>query len=176
MTQGQTRSGRRALALAPVVPAPRAPRAPYVSFCGHCGDRPEPSDTPSLRSRVCAACGFGVLLECAADVAPAPGQAFLVLDSSMSVCAVSSGAESLLATRETEAINRHITELLVPADAETDTRHNLAVAITWAARGTEGTHRVFVRPANTFGVRLGARIAGCGPPQAALLVFESPRR
>ena len=172
MTQGQTRSGRRALALAPVVPAPRAPRAPYVSFCGHCGDRPEPSDTPSLRSRVCAACGFGVLLECAAAVAPAPGQAFLVLDSSMSVCAVSSGAESLLATRETEAINRHITELLGPADAESQSASNLAVAVTWAARGDGQTRRVVVRPANTFGVRLTARIVSCGPPRAALIVFD----
>jgi hypothetical protein len=29
-----------------------------------------------------------------------------------------------------------------------------------------------VRPANTFGVRLTARIDSCGPPTAALIVFD----
>jgi hypothetical protein len=105
-------------------------------------------------------------------VAPNAGDAFLVLDSSLAVCAVSDAAESLLVTQETEAVNRHITELLVPADAEAQGRENLAVAVTWAARGDSGTRRVTVRPASTFGVRLSARIASCGPPRAALLVFD----
>ena len=35
----------------------------------------------------------------------------------------------------------------------------------------------FVRPWNTFGVRLRARIAPCGPPRAALVVLDpSPAR
>ena len=33
---------------------------------------------------------------------------------------------------------------------------------------------VTVRPWNTFGVRMRARIAPCGPPRAALLVLEDP--
>jgi hypothetical protein len=33
-----------------------------------------------------------------------------------------------------------------------------------------------VRPWNTFGVRLQARIAPCGPPRAALIVLGTPRR
>ncbi len=96
----------------------------------------------------------------------------MVVDNTMSVCAVSGAAETLLATTETDAVNRHVTELLVPADAETQGPENLAVAVTWAARGDEGAHSVTVRPSNTFGVRLRARIAPCGPPRAALLVFE----
>jgi hypothetical protein len=100
------------------------------------------------------------------------GDAFMVLDGTLSVCAVSAEAEVLLATRETDAVNRHITELLVPADAEAQGPANLAVAVTWAARGDEGTQTVTVRPANTFGVRLTARIANCGPPTAALVVFD----
>lgn len=172
MVQGHNRGGRRALALVP----PPAPSAPSVSFCSHCGHRPEPADGPVPHSRVCRECGFGLLLECAADVAPAPDQAFLVLDSSMSVCAVSAAAEELLATRETDAINRHVTELIVPADAEAAPPENLAVAVTWAARGDGGARKVVVRPANTFGVRMTTRIAGCGSPPAALLVFEAPLR
>jgi hypothetical protein len=69
-------------------------------------------------------------------------------------------------------VNRHVTELLMPADAEARGPENLAVAVTWAARGDQSTHKVVVRPANVFGIRLQARIAPCGPPRAALLVFE----
>jgi hypothetical protein len=121
---------------------------------------------------VCPNCELGLLLHASSDVAPTRGDAFLVLDASLSICAVSAAAEDLLATRETEAVNRHITELLVPADAEAQSSSNLAVAVTWAARGDGQTRRVMVRPANTFGVRLGARIASCGPPTAALVVFD----
>jgi hypothetical protein len=92
------------------------------------------------------------------------------------VCAVSAAAERLLATRETEAVNRLITELIVPADAEAQGPSNLAAAVTWAARGDDTSRRVMVRPTNTFGVRLRARIASCGPPRAALLVFDRPGR
>jgi hypothetical protein len=112
-----------------------------------------------------------LILGCSADIAPTVGDAFLVVDSSLSICAVSATAEALLATRETDAVNRHITELLVPADAEVKGA-NLAVAVTWAARGDAGIRKVIVRPANTFGVRLTAAIASCGPPRAALLVFR----
>jgi hypothetical protein len=115
---------------------------------------------------------LGLLLECRGDAAPASGTAFMVIDSSLSVCAVSSAAERLLATPETEAVNRHVTELVVPADAQATGGENLAVAITWAARGDSATRTTFVRPANTFGVRLRVRIARCGPPSAALVVFD----
>jgi hypothetical protein len=60
----------------------------------------------------------------------------------------------------------------VPAEAEDTDRTNLAVAITWAARGSTASRKVVVRPANTFGLRLPARIVSCGPPKAALIVFE----
>jgi hypothetical protein len=113
-----------------------------------------------------------LVLNTRADAAPEPGAAFLVIDNSMSVCAVSAAAEELLACSETDAVNRHLTELLVPADAEADVGHNLAVAVTWAAGGDEVPRVATVRPANIFGVRLRTRIASCGPQPAALLVFE----
>jgi hypothetical protein len=157
---------RLALAVAPDTPQQVGPN---TRFCSHCGARPA-SEAPA--SRVCASCELGLLLHSRTEVAPAPGDPFLVLDESLSVCAVSNAAERLLATSETQAVNRHITELLVPADAEAQSSSNLAVAITWAARGDGKTHRVMVRPANTFGVRLTARIDSCGPPTAALIVFD----
>ena len=164
---GQGRRGQ----LAAVSPVPAVEeQEPRVQFCSHCGERPE-SDSGSA-SRVCDSCGLGLLLEASNTTAPEKGGAFLVLDSSMSVCAVSSSAEQLLATRETEAVNRHVTEILTPADAEAQGPENLAVAITWAARGDDTRRSVTIRPTNVFGVRMTARIGSCGPPQAALLVFD----
>ena len=123
-------------------------------------------------SRVCGECGLGLILEAAEDIAPHAGDAFLVLDRVLSVCAVSRGAERLLATSEPDAVNRHVTQLLIPADAEEKRGESLSVAVAWAARGDGGVRTTTVRPANTFGIRLTARIAGCGPPQAALLMLE----
>lgn len=163
------RGQRSALA---AVPSSAPEVSPAVSFCSHCGERPQSREDAVASSRVCGICNFGLILQASADVAPAPGGAFLVIDNSMSVCAVSGEAERLLATRETDAVNRHVTELLVPADAETQGAQNLAVAVTWAARGDEAARTVMVRPANTFGVRITAKIASCGPPTAALVVFN----
>jgi hypothetical protein len=160
-------TGRPALALV----QPLAAAVPEVRFCSHCGIQPRPGEAISP-TRVCADCGLGLLLQCGEDVAPKPGDPFLVLDHTLSVCAVSAAAERLLATPEIEAVNVPIGDLLVPADAESGGGASLAAAVIWAARGDGGVTRTVVRPANTFGVRLTARIAGCGPPRAALLVFE----
>jgi PAS domain-containing protein len=163
------RSGGPALYVVPQI-APET--RPDVTFCSHCGARPGWSHLDEAPSRVCEQCGLGLLLEASADKAPEPGGAFLVVDSSLSVCAVSQAAEVLLGTSETDAVNRHITEFIVPADAEAQGPANLAVAVTWAARGDEAPRNVMVRPTNTFGIRMSARIASCGPPLAAMVVFD----
>jgi hypothetical protein len=121
---------------------------------------------------VCENCFLGLLLQARADVAPPINGAFIVLDRSLSVCAVSRATEQLFATAEIDAVNRHVTELVVPADAESPSGQDLAAAVTWAARGDDTAHSVTVRPRNTFGVRMSARIAPCGPQPAALLVFD----
>lgn len=160
--------GRAALSL---VPDYTTDPGPSVWFCSHCAARPELEDT-DVPSRVCGECGLGLLLETRADAAPPNGGAFMVLDQSLTVCAVSAAAERLLACPETDAVHQHITQLVMPADAETSNSTNLAAAITWAASGDDTPRTVTVRPANVFGVRLTARIASCSPPQAALLVFN----
>lgn len=146
--------------------------SPRVQFCSHCGARPDSEPAEERGSRVCESCGFGLLLEATSTTAPTKGDAFLVLDSSMSVCALSATAEKLLGASETGAVNRHVTEILTPADAESQGPENLAVAVTWAARGDDSVRTVTVRPTNVFGVRISARVASCGPPRAALLVFD----
>src|SRR5690348_4000118 len=90
-----------------VVGSPVSDPKPTTSFCSHCGTQPG----AQADSRVCADCGLGLILHTDVDSAPAPGAPFIVLDGSLSVCAVSQAAEGLLATTETQAVNRHVTEL-----------------------------------------------------------------
>lgn len=141
----------------------------YVSFCGRCG-----AHTPAveLSARVCPDCEAGLVLETTAAALPRPGDGFLVVDSSLAVQAVSVEGERLLAVAEQHAINRHITELLLPAESEPCAGSSLAGAIVRAAHGERFGMRVAVRPSQTFGVRMLARIAACGPPSAALVVLD----
>ena len=82
-------------------------------------------------------------------------------------------AQRFLGLTEQEAINKPVAELLVPADAEAQGPTGFAAAIAQAADGQDpATSRRVVRPWNTFGVRMRARIATCGPPRAALIVLE----
>lgn len=156
-----------------LVPATTEAAQPAAWFCGHCGESPGPDVVPPPYARVCTSCELGLLLETRADALPAPGDAFLVVDGTLSVCAVSGQAERLLGATETDAVERPLTDLLTPADAESPDRHGLAGAVTWVAGGEEETLHVFVRPANMFGVRYRARIAPCGPPRAALIVLSA---
>ena len=108
---------------------------------------------------------------------PTARDAFLVVDNSLLIQAVSRRAEQLLSITEDAAINRPVAELLVPADAEARGPGSFAGAIVEAAASGDDPVHAFVRPWNTFGVRMRARIAPCGPPRAALLVLDpSPAR
>jgi hypothetical protein len=146
-------------------------------FCGHCA-APSPGGAPPLpTARVCSSCGLGLLLETREDALPEPDDAFLVVDSSLLIQAMSREAQALLGVEEETAVNTPIAELLVPADAETQGRTGFAAAIAEAAHGNPlDSTQSFVRPWNTFGVRMRARIATCGPPRAALVVLESRPR
>jgi hypothetical protein len=155
-------------ALSLVQPAP-AERRPVVRFCGHCGESPRMVD---IASRVCDRCGLGLVLETIADAAPDPGAPFLVLDGGLTICAMSAAAERDLAIEETSAIHRHVSDLLVAADAEPGTGALLADVVVRAARGDGEIATIAVRPTNTFGVFFQARIAPCGPPRAALVVLD----
>ena len=153
--------------------------SPSTLFCSHCGER-----YGEAESRVCPSCGLGLLLHAEAEAAPRAGDAFMIVDSSLCVQALSASAEQQLGVLETHAINRHVTELLIPAEVEPPlatslqpeppAAASLAVAIARAANGSGDAQPVTVRPSHTFGVRLRARIAACGPPRAALVLLDQP--
>jgi hypothetical protein len=145
--------------------------AEWMWFCGHCATPSPKAQPPAPNARVCTACGLGLLLESRRDLAPSARDAFVVIDSSLLVHAVSRCAETLLGVTEELAVNRPIAELLVPADAEAEGSSRFAAAVADALAGDEPVHAV-VRPWNTFGVRMRARIVACGPPRAALLVLD----
>jgi PAS domain-containing protein len=142
--------------------------AEQVSFCSHCAAR---ATKPDRRTRVCGFCSLGVMLEASAEIAPAVDDAFLVVDRAMSILAVSRGAEALLETTEVQAVHRHLTELLHPPDTEAGNRSSLAFAISSAVSGSPIDKPFTLRPANLFGVRLGARIGSCGPRPGALVIL-----
>jgi hypothetical protein len=153
-----------------VAPNPARRYETVAWFCGHCGSRP--AVAPEV-GRVCGDCGLGLLVKADAAVAPAPGDPFLIVDGALAVQAVSSGAESLLCAQEVDAVNRHVTELVLPADAQAAEPATLAYAVALATRGEVAEPvSMFLRPASTFGVRIRARIAPCGPGLSALLVLD----
>jgi hypothetical protein len=159
-------SQRAALRL--VRPEPVEPQ-PIARFCGHCG---QPPTAVQPATRVCDRCGLGLVLETILEAAPKPGDPFLVLDTALTICAMSAAAQRDLAVDETEAVHHHVTDLLVAADAEPGTGASLADVVVRAARGDGEPTTIAVRPANTFGVFFQARIAPCGPPRAALVVLD----
>jgi hypothetical protein len=150
-----------------LVPAVAEPR-PQKTFCGHCGEEP----SSDIHGRVCESCGLGVLLTTNADAAPGPNDPFMIVDGSLCVCAVSRVAEELLGTDETEAVNRHLSEFLVPADAEASGPENLMDLVINAASDTSEAHVAVVRPPDEFGIRFRVQVGACGPPRAALLVLS----
>jgi hypothetical protein len=156
------------------VPAP-APQGPLSLFCGHCGKPPAEDFDLDAGTRVCTRCNLGLLLEAPESIAPKPDEAFLIVDRSLAVCALSRKAEKVLGMREVDAVDHHITELLVPADAEAQGPHALSALLVAAATdgGQEGGARAVVRPADEFGVRFNARIGPCGPVPGALVVLAN---
>jgi hypothetical protein len=147
----------------------------WAWFCGHCAAPSPTGEAPAPTARVCRSCGLGLLLETREDAVPEADDAFLVVDSSLRVHGLSRHAERLLGLREDLAVNRPLSELVVPADAETGSRSGLAAAVADAIGSGIEPQQAFVRPANTFGVRVRARIVACGPPRAALIVLDRAR-
>jgi len=168
MTDRRSDTARARLAL---VPATAEAARPHRWFCNRCASPAAQPGTPPPFARACPACERGLLVEAAAELAPAPGDPFLLVDAGLSVAALSEAAAPLLGVAAQAAVGRPLGELLAPADAEAAGAGALAAAIAEAAAGAE-PRRLTVRPVGVFGVRLSARIGVCGPPRAALFALD----
>jgi PAS domain-containing protein len=149
----------------------RVTRAEPVSFCSHCG---RPAASIDVRARICARCELGLILQTERGMAPSPGDAFLVTDDDLLICAVSDGAERLLGTDEPTIIHRPVGELLVGRDRDPGGRQRLPELLRAAARGSAGIVETFVGLLAGSGEQYTARLGACGPPAAALLVIGGP--
>lgn len=76
-----------------------------VSFCGHCGLTPA-ATVQATTSRVCGRCGLGLVLRASSDVAPAREEPFLVVDATLSVCAVIMDFRGALPESDASAVAR----------------------------------------------------------------------
>jgi nitrogen-specific signal transduction histidine kinase len=115
---------------------------------------------------------MGLVLRASYEVAPGPDEPFLIVDGTLSVCAVSKKAEQLLEVSETQAIHRHVMDFLVPA-ADSETSDDLLALLADAARGAADSRETVVRPATHQEVSYDARVGTCGPPPAALIVLDA---
>ncbi len=77
------------------------------------------------------------MLETRRDIVPSHRDAFLVIDSSLLVQAMSWRAETLLGVTEDSAVNHPVMQLLVPADAEAGRPARFADALAEAASGAD---------------------------------------
>ena len=141
--------------------------------CGYCAARWQNNEPPRPVARVCRSCGLGLLLYAREDAAPGERDAFLVVDRSLRVQALSRCAETLLGVCEEAAVQRPVGELLVCADAQAQSSGALVDAIMNVNADSGRPVGVMVRPAGTFGLRMRGRIARCGPPRAALIVLQN---
>ena len=147
---------------------------PWVAFCARCGVAPSEAKPgwPQAFSRVCACCGMGLVLRAPEEVAPAAGEAFLVADRALAVCAVSETAEPSLGITEPFAIGRLVTEVLVPEGDPADER-GLVMLIRRALLDGGAPQRTDVRVAGDELDVVRVRVGPCGPPRAALIVLEA---
>ncbi len=149
--------------------APRSRAIPMV-FCSHCGSAPSVSGP----SRVCAHCEMGLLLRAHPHLAPAPGDAFLVCDARLRVCALSRGAEELLEVSEPSVIHQPVAELVRGVRRGASGMTVLPALLRAAAEGGVDIERTVVVLGGRVSGPSPARLGTCGPPQAALLVLDAP--
>lgn len=142
-------------------------------FCTRCAAtaaEPEAQGLPFGFDRVCSRCGMGVMLTAPRQAVPGPGAAFLVVTREGRISAVSEGAESLVG-EEPGLLGMPVASAL----ASTGGDEHLARQVARAAGAGREVAQAIVTPVLQAGenpTRLRARIAGCGPPRAAILVLE----
>ena len=157
-----------------VIAGGEPPEEDTAWFCGYCGKPPRLS-LPTPVARVCESCFVGVLLEAPAEAVPDTAP-FMVVDAALRIIAVSDLAERLLGLYEQDVNGRHVFDFLVSADGDDAAgADNFAVAISAAADRSAPVRHSGVRLRQQRGITAVLRIATCGPPRGALVVFTECR-
>jgi hypothetical protein len=117
---------------------------------------------------------MGLLLRAHRDLAPAPGDAFVVCDAQLRVCALSRGAELLLGAFEPSVIHSPLGDLVSGVTRDAHGEPALPGLVRDAAAGMLEIERTIVAPGGRREANCPARVGSCGPPLAALLVIDAP--
>jgi len=120
-------------------------------FCGHCAAAPSRQLVSPL-TRVCGSCGMGLLLETRSDAAPGSDDAFLVIDSRLTVQAVSRDAERLLGINEDEMVDGPVTRagrVPLPAPPREHGRRRAPLGVRAPTQCVRRPHRRPDRPVRT---------------------------
>ena len=157
-------------AAVPAAPPQRLERTRFCSRCAATAGEPEAQLLPFGFDRVCGRCGMGVMLSAPRKVLPVPAAALLVVTRDGRISAVSEAAERLVGD-EAGLLGMPITTALTSLEDEKQLVRSLARAAGGGREIVETTVIAAAQPAGKPG-QMRARIAGCGPPRAALLVLE----
>jgi hypothetical protein len=114
---------------------------------------------------------MGLMLRAPDDVAPSAGEAFLIVDRALAVCAVSETAEDAVGVTEPFAIGRLISELVVP-EATAPGAEGLLMLVRRAVLDGGPPRRTPARVAGEGADVVTVRVGPCGPPRAALIALE----
>jgi len=141
-----------------------------IRFCSRCG-QPAEATGQSLdqRERVCTRCGMGMLLTCGRDALPGAAAAFLVITFELGISAVSEAGEKIFGP-EQSLVGVSLLDLLTSPLGDDQLARSVGQAaqracdpVVMPVRLTSDAPRVGT---------MGARIATCGPPRAALVTVE----
>ena len=150
-----------------------AGRANAIRFCSRCGEpaeEPPQDQEPVTRTRVCAACGMGMLLSCAREALPGAGAAFVIATVEATVSAVSEAAEPVFGS-EQSILGAPVADLLTSPMGEDRLLRTITQAATRAREPAIMPVRGLTSNADGLGM-MAARISTCGRPRAALITVE----
>jgi hypothetical protein len=142
------------------------------AFCSYCG-YPPMGRWRLLAHRVCMRCEIGTVLRASPGLQPRFYEPFVIVDSRLRLQAVSYHAEVMLAVDEPAAIDVPL-EVFLLCHTDQD-QIDLAGLVGRAVGGSRLATRVEMRTVGDPAIEVVARIAGCGPPPAALLILTPLR-
>lgn len=142
------------------------------AFCSYCG-YPPIGRWRSLAHRVCTRCEMGTVLLALPGLQPRFYEPFVIVDPCLRLQAVSRHAEVMLMVDEPVAVDLPLAEFLV---CRTDQDQiDLAGLVQRAVDGARLAARVQLRTVDDPTIAVLARVAGCGPPPAAVLILTPLR-
>jgi hypothetical protein len=115
-------------------------------------------------------CELGTVLHALPGLQPRFDEPFVIIDERLSLQAVSRRAESVLRVEEPAAVDVPLEEFLIADDGDPEHTH-LRRLIAHAIAGSTRASTLKLHTVSDPQIGFVARIAGCGPPQAALVVL-----